>query len=1050
MKSTRIPVSVKRAKLIGATKDVVSAILFVFSFSPLLLGLNACSKKAEVSYITVQLPKAMNLNEIARSSPGEARSISSPVSSYSDNGSDWNSDLNPTSGSQINCFAIFVGGPNLSNNYCDVDDNTVQRRIQFGPNRGFVPAGSAVLMEVPAGPDRVFHVVGLQSASLSACSSYMNKAPDAANLSEPFLIASQRANIPSGESSLAIVAALDPNKKIKDCSIQGTPGGGNSGGLQIDYGSSKDGKIEVTAASGPNGVTMNVNQNNLGLQSVTGYTHQPASNGSSSSKIASASRRVVSLDTSGSTAGKKLVFSDSFSNLEFAVSDEVLWYVAGGRAEPGPPDDPTNGACGGDLYLGRFGFAKIAAINSNDSITLDRSITATPSQVKIGNLTAASTSNNFCRIAIQRVLNFEEIKVSANSELNIKVQPYSHESGTGGVLPLRVRRMEVDGRLNLLVDAAGYRGSDNTNYSGGSLWGDRVQASSQPNGNGGGSRGADNMGSGGGGAGAGEGGTGMNQVQRPLGGQPFNHGAFFRFSDISINAYHACGLSEGKLQCWGENSHGQLGRSTTEVDAGFIRLTPQPVLGTATFKQVSVGTQTTCAINSNDRLQCWGSGERGALGTGDDEDRFNPDTTIGSAFYRKIVTSSSDGSHTCGILRDSKYVNCWGLNDKGQVGNDSQQETILSPAAIAAPAPGASPLKFDDLALSYTTTCGIAEDKKLYCWGDNDDRQFGVASPSYSLKPVLAAAGRTFKKVALGEEFGCGIDFADSKIYCWGDGDFGQIGNGQNANVTSPTLVSGNRTYIDLVAGSTHACAIDSNNVTYCWGDNSSGQLGDGTVESRNMPTAITGSFQFSKISAGFDSTCGVLSDGQALCWGDGTFGQLGSVSLGSTSVPQRVRQQLYQLPFFSQKFLLGGGGGAGLNGTNQLIGGSGGGMIFLIANEVRGSGRLDVSSSGGSGITNMAGDASGGGGAGVIAAAIRKLTVNTVNIISKGGTGGEGGEDNNGGGGGGGAIELYTCSAESTASPVFAVQGGPASDRASGERGLFLNSNSPALCNSP
>jgi alpha-tubulin suppressor-like RCC1 family protein len=1017
---------------------VLSLVLLGVLTGTLLLA-TGCTKRSDVAYVNIELPKGISADSQKTWAPGEARSISSPVAVLSeDEGPEWNSSLNPTTGSEINCFAIFVGGPNLSGNYCRVTDNSNMRRIDFGPNRGFLPAGSIVQMEVPAGPDRVFHVVGLRAASASACSSYQNSKVDDENLSEPFLIASQRANIPSGESSLSIVAALDANKKIKDCSFVGS---GGSGGLQINFGDTRDGRLTYDSPS--QSAYLDTEMDNLGI-SQTGYTHTPRSGGSTSSKTASATRQISSVATSGANAGRLINVSSNFSSNDFGVGDEVMWYVSGGRANPGPPDHPVHGACGGDFFLGRYGFAKIAAVPTDGSILLDRTITSTPVQVKNANLTAPTTNTHFCRVSIQRVMQFDEIEVGANSTLNILGSTYNHTTGTGGILPIRVRKLNIDGTLNLGASAYGYRGANGTTFSGGSLYGDSVAANGFPNGNGGAS--SQSVNSGGGGAGAGEGAS-NSQAAGSQGGQPLKHGQPFAVSDISIGSSHGCAIASGKALCWGEALTGELGIGTSSADTPLIRFSPQAVLGAVTFTQISIGQRMSCGISQNGQVFCWGSGSTGAIGDGNTSDRYQPTPVSDTSPYLKIATSSTGGGHVCGIRATSKLVRCWGTNISGQLGDGTTtNRSVPTDISLAG-------VEIVDVSVGDSTSCALTSTGQVYCWGRNDDGQYGNNSTTNSSVPLLAAGGQTFKKIAVGKGFVCGIR-TDDQISCWGSDSLGQLANGTGASDSLvPQIILGGHTYKDLAAGIIHACAIDLTGITRCWGGNYGGQLGDGTFTDRSVPIPIlpNGSGGFVKITAGSSSTCGLQSDGQAFCWGDSQSGQLGSGTKGTSNLPNRVRQQRYDFPLLSKKAYLGGGGGGGLESGSSRIGGSGGGFVWLMANEVKGAGTLNINARGGDGqaTSSATGQASGGGGGGIVAAAIRKLTINSANINVQGGSGAAGTSDS-GGAGGGGFAELYKCSAESSTNATILVNGGSAPGRAFGERGLFIHENSAAICNSP
>src|SRR6185436_15036641 len=51
--------------------------------------------------------------------------------------------------------------------------------------------------------------------------------------------------------------------------------------------------------------------------------------------------------------------------------------------------------------------------------------------------------------------------------------------------------------------------------------------------------------------------------------------------------------------------------------------------------------------------------------------------------------------------------------------------------------------------------------------------------------------------------------------------------------------VTGTVVFADLSAGDTHTCGLSTGGVAYCWGDNQWGQLGDGTTTNRSAPTAV-------------------------------------------------------------------------------------------------------------------------------------------------------------------------------------------------------------------
>jgi alpha-tubulin suppressor-like RCC1 family protein len=189
------------------------------------------------------------------------------------------------------------------------------------------------------------------------------------------------------------------------------------------------------------------------------------------------------------------------------------------------------------------------------------------------------------------------------------------------------------------------------------------------------------------------------------------------------------------------------------------------------------------------------------------------------------------------------------------------------------------------------TTCGIASGI-AYCWGNNDFGQLGDGTKT-SRSEAIGVAGLTGTalSVGVGVASACAVTSAAADaggggggVYCWGDNTYGQLGNDTTAASRVPVPVTGLASGVTSVAlGTYSACALLSDGTVDCWGANNYGQLGDGTQTTRLVPTKVVGVAGATAISLGWWSTCAVTS-GTLQCWGDNTFGQLGSNSFVSTS----------------------------------------------------------------------------------------------------------------------------------------------------------------------
>jgi alpha-tubulin suppressor-like RCC1 family protein len=138
-----------------------------------------------------------------------------------------------------------------------------------------------------------------------------------------------------------------------------------------------------------------------------------------------------------------------------------------------------------------------------------------------------------------------------------------------------------------------------------------------------------------------------------------------------------------------------------------------------------------------------------------------------------------------------------------------------------------------------------------------------------------------------------------SRVRCWGDNEFGQLGYGNVIDVgDNPTrlpyaagdvpLPVDPMTHLpldpvmQLVAGHNHTCVLLESGLVTCWGDNRFGQLGYNRTDNLADDEAVT-SFGYvtvgdlaTRIAAGGDHTCAILQSGAVRCWGRNDFGQLG------------------------------------------------------------------------------------------------------------------------------------------------------------------------------
>jgi alpha-tubulin suppressor-like RCC1 family protein len=212
-------------------------------------------------------------------------------------------------------------------------------------------------------------------------------------------------------------------------------------------------------------------------------------------------------------------------------------------------------------------------------------------------------------------------------------------------------------------------------------------------------------------------------------------------------------------------------------------------------------------------------------------------------------------------------------------------ESPSAPEVTSALSAASAPLPFRQVSAGWDHTCGVTIDDRAYCWGNSQYGQLGngtFAGPETcygdrpcSPRPVAVLGGLRFRHVIAGTEFTCGLT-TNNRAYCWGGNASGQLGDGTTTGRSKPVAVAGGRSFLLVRAGGSHACAIDTSHAAFCWGSNSNGQLGDGTTTRRLTPVRVSRGLSWGLLTGGFIHTCGMTTDNHAYCWGDNGSGRLG------------------------------------------------------------------------------------------------------------------------------------------------------------------------------
>ena len=256
-------------------------------------------------------------------------------------------------------------------------------------------------------------------------------------------------------------------------------------------------------------------------------------------------------------------------------------------------------------------------------------------------------------------------------------------------------------------------------------------------------------------------------------------------------------------------------------------------------------------------------------------------TDVSSAFGGTRIATGDD--HTCGIKSD-KSLWCWGDNTDGQLGDGTSGTDRLSPVEVSGSATWKS--IYDGSPQYGEHSCAVRTDDTGWCWGDNQYGELGDGTTDNSLIPVEISGNATWKIVSAGTLHSCGLK-TDDTAWCWGY-NTGSLGDGTTNNSLTPIEVSGSATWKIIAAGNRSSCGIKSDGSAWCWGENSNGggaqygRLGNGSTSNRTSPREVSGSATWKTIDVGTVHTCGIKTNDTAWCWGANSNGQLGDGTSGT------------------------------------------------------------------------------------------------------------------------------------------------------------------------
>jgi alpha-tubulin suppressor-like RCC1 family protein len=331
-------------------------------------------------------------------------------------------------------------------------------------------------------------------------------------------------------------------------------------------------------------------------------------------------------------------------------------------------------------------------------------------------------------------------------------------------------------------------------------------------------------------------------------------------------------LWRDRARCVGENRAGQLGADIGGGDDATGR--PRRIDGLPRAVSSAGGPGVHVAVSMDGRAWWWGSPSAGAWGQGQPV-----------AFAEGVTSVSAAHDHLCALV--SGELRC-------------ATGAQVADGGPLAPVPGMGGLT--GISASAWEVCGWTASGALKCLdfsclesGPAADRcaAAGTVREAVEIGPVAQASA--------GAWGACATDRA-GLVWCRGDNDRSQLGDGGGPARSRFAPVEGLPPAVQVQLGADHACARTLAGEVWCWGASDSGQAGasgaragvsGGPARSgghpgrhrRQPPTAapvtvtqpraIDGLSEVTDLAVGADHGCAVTG-GAVRCWGSNQRGQVG------------------------------------------------------------------------------------------------------------------------------------------------------------------------------
>lgn len=380
-----------------------------------------------------------------------------------------------------------------------------------------------------------------------------------------------------------------------------------------------------------------------------------------------------------------------------------------------------------------------------------------------------------------------------------------------------------------------------------------------------------------------------------------------KISKFSFNYQSVVAIdTEGRAWAWGADTNGVTGLRETTYEPTLI------ANGAKRFVDVSISSETGLLLDIDGNV--WATGYYVGDGTSNkDISLVHPISEfLDNGIKVKKLAKMRGYSSNAGVIDTQGRIWMWGPSSKTLVFRQSEYKPVCVSEFAEI-----EDVEFEDLVLTEDYAMALDVDGNVWLWGINGpivSNILQLASATVPTKVNSSNFGNAKIKLIQGtavptntndiaivvDEFG--------KVWTWGMGTNGQLGNGICTTITIPVCISndeikplyGNEIKdIGVDYQNTHIIAVDTNNRIWAWGGVSAyGEAGQSSAAPIMNPQMITNSYnehleynlKFKQVfTEYYNHSFAIDEEGKLWAWGASNQGETGIYTNNSILIPTEV-----------------------------------------------------------------------------------------------------------------------------------------------------------------